>query len=272
MDQIMEIDLSKRLEIKINNQRPIGLEDLSLSLLAFNHQFHKFVESETNKETNIGSELLIKEVRSGSIIVELVSQAAPIVPLLWEGGSLVQWSKVVENTCKWLLGSVNTPPKNLTKQDLQEWNKFVEPVAKDNGSQMNINVSDNGTVINQFNFNSTEANAIQNRIGHMIEDLDTPEDNIHSRKVMYWYQTKFDPKSETGNKAIVDDLSKSGLKVIFENNAVKEEMLHVDPTFGKPWQELAYVVDIEVQTVRGIPKIYKVLKYYPEYTFDPEAE
>ena len=37
---------------------------------------------------------------------------------------------------------------------------------------------------------------------------------------------------------------------------------------GKPWQELAYVVVIEVQTVRGIPKMYKVLKYYPEYTFD----
>jgi hypothetical protein len=272
MDQIIEIDLSKRLEIKINNVRPLGLEDLSLSLLAFSHQFHKFVESETNKETDIGSELLIKEVRSGSIIVELVSQAAPIVPLFWEGGTLVQWSKVVEDTCKWLLGKIDTPPKKLTKQDLQEWNKFVEPVAKDNGAQMNINVSDNGKVINQFIINSTEANAMQNRIGQMIEGLDTPEDNIHRRKVMYWYQTKFDPNSETGNKAIVDDLSKSGLKVIFENNEVKAEMLHVDPKFGKPWQELAYVVDIEVQTVREIPKMYKVLKYYPEHTFDPEAD
>lgn len=106
----------------------MGLEDLLLSLLAFNHQFHKFVESETNKETDIGSELLIKEVRSGLIIVELVSQAAPIVPLLWEGGSLVQWSKVVENTCKWLLGKTDTPPKDVTKQDLQEWNRVAEGI------------------------------------------------------------------------------------------------------------------------------------------------
>ncbi|WP_273135284.1 hypothetical protein [Marinobacter vinifirmus] len=66
MNNIMEIDLSKRLEIKINNKKPVGLEDLSLSLLAFNHQFHKFVESEANKETDISSELLIKEVRSGA--------------------------------------------------------------------------------------------------------------------------------------------------------------------------------------------------------------
>lgn len=63
MNNIMEIDLSKRLEIKIKNKNPVGLEDLALSLLAFNHQFQKIVESETNRRTGIGSELLIKEVR-----------------------------------------------------------------------------------------------------------------------------------------------------------------------------------------------------------------
>jgi hypothetical protein len=46
MNNIMEIDLSKRLEIKINNKNPVGLEDLFFSSLAFNHQFQKFVESE----------------------------------------------------------------------------------------------------------------------------------------------------------------------------------------------------------------------------------
>ncbi|MCR9423844.1 hypothetical protein [Vibrio sp. RM-69-4] len=160
----------------------------------------------------------------------------------------------------------------MTKQDLQEWNKIVEPIAKDHGSQMNINVSDGGQVINQFILDSTEAAAIQNRICRLVEDMDTPQENKHLKKVMYWYQTKFDPNSDTGNKAIIDDISKSALKVIFENNALKEAMLHPDPSLGKPWQELAFVVDVEVQTVRGKPKMYNVLNYYPEYTFDPDEE
>ena len=87
------------------------------------------------------------------------------------------------------------------------------------------------TIINNFTINSTEANAIQNEISRKIEQLDEPEDHIHRRKIMYWYQAKFDPDSETGNRAI-----------------------------------------IEVETVRGVPKMYKVLRYYPEYTFDPEEE
>ena len=84
MSNILEIDIDRKLEIKINNERPVSLKDLSLSLLSFNHQFHKFVESETDRLTDIGSELLIKEVRKGSIVIELVSQAAPIMPLLWK--------------------------------------------------------------------------------------------------------------------------------------------------------------------------------------------
>ena len=70
MSNILEIDLDKKMEITISNENPVSLKDLSLSLLSFNHQFHKFVEGETDKETDIGSELLIKEVRKGSIVIE----------------------------------------------------------------------------------------------------------------------------------------------------------------------------------------------------------
>jgi len=56
MNNILEIDLDKKLEIKINNDRPVSLKDLSMSLLSFNHQFHKFVEAETDRETQVGTE------------------------------------------------------------------------------------------------------------------------------------------------------------------------------------------------------------------------
>ena len=39
-----------------------------------------------------------------------------------------------------------------------------------------------------------------------------------------------------------------------------------------PGDFLAYVVDVEVETVRDVPKMYKVLQYYPEYTFDPDED
>ena len=88
---MIQLDFSKKLEITIKNERPVVLTDLTLSLLAVSEQFQKFVESATNQDYEAGAELYVKEVRSGSIVMELVAQAMPIVPLIWEGGSLSEW-------------------------------------------------------------------------------------------------------------------------------------------------------------------------------------
>jgi hypothetical protein len=266
----VQLDFSKKLEITINNERPVVLTDMTLSLLAVSEQFQKFVESSTNQDYEAGAQLYVKDVRSGSIVVELVAQAMPIVPLIWEGGSLSEWANTAKAIVDWLLGKTESPPKQITKNDLKQWHSIVEPVARDNGSQLNFSVSDNGRVINQFFINSQDANVAQNNIKRHLEHLENPSDHAHRRKVMYWYQTKFDTTSHTGDKAIIEDISKRPVKVIFDNNAVKTAMVSGDDRFQKPWQKLAYVVDVEVQTIAGEPKIYTVLRYYPEYTFDPD--
>lgn len=48
-------------------------------------------------------------------------------------------------------------------------------------------------------------------------------------------------------------------------------MLGGDSRFNKPWHKLAYVVDVEVQTVMDEPKMYTVLRYHPDQTIDPEG-
>lgn len=266
---MIEIDFEKKLEITINNEIPVILTDLTLSLLAVTQQYQKFIESEAGEDYKVGSELYIKEVRKGSIVIELVAQTMPILPLLWSGGSFNEWVEQAKNITQWLLGKTESPPKELSKQDLKQWHSIMEPVAKDSGSQMNFTVCDKGQVINNFFIGSQEANAAQNRITKEIELLEEPKDRVLRRKVMYWNQTRFGENQNTGDKAIIDDVSRKALKVMFENNAVKDAMLKGDPKFDRPWQELAFVVDVEVQTVNEIPKLYKVLKYYPEHTFDP---
>lgn len=89
-EQLFELDFSKKLEIKINNKKPVILTDLTISLLAVSQQYQKFIETQTNETYKASTELYIREVKSGSIIVELVAQTLPVLPLLWNGGSLVE--------------------------------------------------------------------------------------------------------------------------------------------------------------------------------------
>lgn len=268
-NNVIEIDLSEKLSITINNKKPVILIDLTMALLGVSQQFERFIENETTEQYQTGSELFIKEVRSGSIIIELVAQAMPVIPLLWQGGSITEWFNDAKYLIDWLSGKLENAPKDVTKQDLKQWKNILEPIAKDHGSQLNFTVSNGGTVINQFFINSEQANAAQNTIRREIGILNEPDDHIRRKQVMTWYQTKFDDTSQTGNKAIIENISKSPVKVIFENTAVKKALTAGDPRFNKPWNELAYIVDIRVQTIQGAPKVYTVINYYEEDTFDP---
>lgn len=73
--------------------------------------------------------------------------------------------------------------------------------------------------------------------------------NIYIETVLCAGIKQSDTESHTGDKATIEDITKRPLKVIFENNAVKEAMLGGDAKFKKPWHKLAYVVDVEVQTI-----------------------
>lgn len=176
-NNILELNFSDKLQITINNTKPVVLTDLTMALLGVGQQFERFIENETTDQHQTGSELFIKEVRSGSIIVELVAQAIPVVPLLWQGGSVIEWFGYAKSVIEWLNGKLEKPPKDVTKQDLKQWNNILEPIAKDHGSQMNINVSSGGKVINQFFISSEQANSAQNAIRREMELLDEPNDH-----------------------------------------------------------------------------------------------
>jgi hypothetical protein len=134
---------------------------------------------------------------------------------------------------------------------------------------MNFTVSNGGRVINQIFITSEQANAAQNQIKREIGKLEEPDDHTQRKRVMVRYQSKFDSLSSTGDKAVIESISKTPIKVIFENNAVKKAMLLGDVRYPKQWHELAYIVDVKVQTVQGIPKVYTIINYYDENTFDP---
>jgi hypothetical protein len=147
---------------------------------------------------------------------------------------------------------------------------IFNPIAKDNGSIIGAQVIVKGDVINHFHYSSLEANAIQNKIEDYKDKLKEPEKNNCHMVVLYWNQAKFGKARGNSDKAIIENICADPVKVIFDNNAIKNEMTTNNPNFKKDWQDLAYIVDVEVGTILGKPKTYKIVKYYPEDTFDPE--
>ena len=266
------VDYDRRLEITIRNTRPIEPLDLSASLTALGSQFQRFVEEGMDEGLDASAQLLVKEVRSGSMVFELVAHALPYVPLMWDGGALNAWTTQFAATLQWLAGKTSDRPKDLTKQDLRQINSIVGPIAQDGGSQMNIVVSEGATIVNNFHLTSLDAGAVRDRVATELKALENADSHVQVNQVMTWYQAKFDDKSETGNKAVIESITKKPVKVIFENAEVRRQMMMGSPDIDRPWQQLAYLVDVHVQTIRGVPKLYTVRGFHPEHTFDPDED
>ena len=91
------------------------------------------------------------------------------------------------------------------------------------------------------------------------------------KELMYWANANFLKIKKSQDKVVIEKIDKHPKKVIFANDedklyATTHNLLFKD----KNWQDLSYIVDVDVSYIEGVPKVYKILRIYREEVFDPE--
>jgi len=253
-----------RLVIEIKNDQPLELIDLTKSLNSLANEFTNYVSRHGDSAENRAAKLYVKEIRSGSVICELIELATiGVLPFMENMNTIIGFGQYVSSAYKYLLGKKKEKPTDLTQSDLKELSQIVNPIAKDNGSQINISTTVNGNVELHIHLNSIEANAVQNVIEREIEQAKLPEtvEDVKTKMVLTWFQARSDIQATTGNKGTIEEISQRPMNVIFENDEIKEKMIHgTDNPFNT-----AYVVDVKLQKVQGNIVAYKVTQLHETF-------
>ncbi|MCT3817874.1 hypothetical protein HZQ56_18225 [Elizabethkingia anophelis] len=246
-----------RLIITIKNVNPIEITDFTNSFNALGEEYYKFLSESDNYRLSKTTKLYVKEIRSGSIITELTDLVPMVLPFLENTNSVIDFTSFLKKGYDYFLGKSKDKPKEFDLKDCNNFNNIIKPIAKDNGSQINfIGDVGFGDITINFNFNSQEANAIQNAISREKEDLKEPVSNIHTNVLFYWDSAKYDERSKSVDRGYIDSINTGALKVVFNDQDIKKEMLlSLD---SNPFHNV-YLVDVEVLTVMGIPNVYKIL-------------
>ncbi len=257
-----------RLVIKIENNNPIELFDLTKSLVALANQFDNYATQNADSIENREAKLYVKEIKSGSVIFELIEIATVgVIPFLENTNTLIEFGKFFQKTINYFLKEEGEKPE-LTPTDYKDFSTILGPVAKDNGSQFNLSTTVNGNVEMHIHVNSTESNAVQNLIKNEIDKLKEPEspDRTTDRVLLVWYQARTDIKSKVGNKGTIEEISNKPLNITFENTELKEELIHGEIN---PFRT-AYIVDVKVMTVQEKPTVYKIMKLHEHFEIENE--
>lgn len=248
-----------KLTVHIKNKKPIELCDFTNSFQSLANQYNLFLTEHDEFDLTDDAKLYIKEIKSGCIITELSDLLPIAIPFIEHSNSIIEFTSFIKSSMMYFLGKIQEKPKDFTLKDCANFDNIIKPIAKDNGS----NVIYTGEVKNEnitinFNFNSVEANAIQNGISREKEKLKEPEETPSINVLFYWDTAQYDKDSKRIDKGSIDSICGSPLKVTFNDNSIKTQMLDID---DNPFHK-AYLVDVEVLKIQGIPKVYKIRKLH----------
>lgn len=254
-----------KLTIEIKNSRPVELIDYAQSMICIGSEYTRFLSSGENAATPDDVKLYVKEVRTGSIITDLVANAPYAIPFIEHADTIFEYAKHLKTLFDWFAGREDKKPQVIEKVTLQNLSNIVEPVAKDKASQMNIGaVNVAGDINLTLNISSLDANAIQNAVRREIDGMKEPVTGIHEQVLMYWAQARNQPNNKSGDKARIESIYQGDVKVVFANDRLKAKMLFDSPY---PFSH-AYVIDVSVETIEGRPALYKVLEVHDEISRD----
>lgn len=254
-----------RLTIEIKNTELVELMDLTHSLSSLADEYKKFLSRSESVLNTDNIKLYVKEIKTGSIITELTAFAPFALPFVEHATTIIKYAEYLKGMFEYLIGKTNKPQEIIEKQTFQNLMNIIEPVAKDKGSQFNVGaMTVNGNVTVNFSLNSLEANAAQNSAHREIERLKEPDTGLHRQVLMYLYQARNDIASTTGDKAIIESIHFGPVKTVFANETIKSKVLSEESNLFRK----AFVVDASVETIAGVPKLYRISEIHEIFDRD----
>jgi hypothetical protein len=261
-----------KLVITIKNNQPIELADLTKSLSSLASQFSSFVAKNGIHKEERESKLYVKEIKQGSIIIELIEPYLAILPAIADFNSIFEFAQYLKRGFEYLLNRNNSKDKQARaapdleiEQNIKELSSIVTPIVKDGNSTIHIDTLVCGNVINNFYFNSNESQCIQQNATNLLKSLKETEieKDIHPKVVLVLSQARSD-SNKKGNKGKIESLSDKELNILIEKDDIKAIMLDRQTNPFK----MAFVVDVRIENINNKPAIYRVINLHEDDCFE----
>lgn len=247
--------LTTSMTIKFDHRGPIELMELTEALTAVGQDFRYWADRSGDASLEPGTRLYVREIRAGSIIVEMIALASALRPAIEGGLSILAFAKDVSSALRYFQSGEGTPPATLDGKRAEHLSRLLAPVAETAGNSLTISTGDGSPVsVTQIFLDSNNANAAQNRARQLKALEARPVEGVHTGVLFYWFQVRDQRESGgVGDRGVIESIAPYPVKVRFADESLKQPML------GEALFTRAYVVDVRAETVRGKVMLYTIL-------------
>lgn len=262
-----------RIVVVIDNSDPVDLLDFTSSLTGLAKEHEARMRADNPGLDVEETRLLIMEVRKGSIVLEMLPALAPIVSTMEITNTAVSF---VEHFAR-LAGRLKIPGGRLedpTTAQLKNITDAVQTVARDSNGSLRLEARyKNGKVLQEFVVEKRDAITIEANSIAQRHELEQARSVTYPRVLMRLHQSSVENLrigKRTSEKGIVESIDATPRTLIYASDLagqrIKDEILKAD---GNPFQK-GFVIDLDVQTVGGRPRVYRVVEVYDVIDLDDE--
>ncbi|WP_288348574.1 hypothetical protein [uncultured Thalassospira sp.] len=241
-----------RLTVEIKNERPVQLLDLTASFTAYAEEYQRYARQEGYDTAGENVQLYVHEIRTGSIIADFISLAEQTSMILEHRDVLAGFASHLNEITRHYLDIQKIPDFVASKLQLKNYLNIYKPIAKDTGSQINNIVHEGGTVIQQFNITSTEAERVIRGISHDLIKKPFEDEQRFTDEALTVYQAR--DNSDKGNLGRIDRFSGKALRLLFANDEVREAIMETEENVF----HLIFIVDGKVIMSEETPVAYHI--------------
>lgn len=212
--------------------------------------------------------LSVEKVEKGSMFFYLVDLVgSTFLPFAENFNTIIGFTEYLKKVYDFFIHGKGDNP-NLNGNVAQDFHDSLVILANDNKGTMNLDAINKttNTIINNYNFTFTEANAGQNQFLKVVETLKNsiPKSEKFIKQIMVIDQHRGDISKDKGNRAKIESICHKALPVVFEEDDIKSQILDSEHNPTKR----AYLVDVETQTINGKIAVYKVLALHDTIDLD----
>lgn len=268
---LMKSENTNALLVHIEHSKPIEINEFVSSLNAIGNLFSSFAQNKGDSKELSQAKLYVEKIEEGCIdIILCETVTACLIPFIENINIIFEFSSYIKCVLEYYTKGAGSKPA-LNLQEGKSFRDLLTVTAGDNKGEMTIgaiNKDNKGQVFNNCTFNFHESNSAQNQLEKEIEliKIIQPTDEVRHRELMTIYQMRSDMNTDTGNKAVIDSISKKKLGVVFETDELKSRILNSDYNPTKK----AFLVDVIAQTIGGKLAAYKVIALHDTIDLDED--
>lgn len=248
--------------VTLNLKDAVEISDFAALFAGLGSQFDDFLKHK-HPDLEGTAEMYVREVRSGSIIADLVPAIGSVIAIMDQAIIVSEFARRVGGRILTLASGKFL--EGARKSDLQHVSETIRAVANDNGgtaSIESITYSEDGPVRKlEAEFATHEARRALATIESQKTMLDKKENADHEKALMYFtradtHDAKIDKRS--GERIKIEKISDRDLALVYQSELAKERIkseIHGSISVFRK----GFIVDVNVLTKNGRPVAYAIV-------------